>query len=600
MLRDEIILVLDHNFDVEVKRPEFVNLNINSFPFEDVLVETHPTRVIYIDLESTESGNPIINFYGKVARAVLFTKSVIGRKTTFGRSAFTITNKIQSIGTAYIDPNNHNLASIPIIFGRAVSGKKTTFGKISRAFNVDIQTTPTGGTTEIVDFYGDGTYGEDTYGTLIEYGSGEFSLAIGFGSTISGSIPVKQTSVGEVSLASHTTPFQRSRHSINIRARTTTGSSGVLKAALYEGAVNRSGDLVSEQSLTNTFANYKLDISEVAAATITDYSNLSIKFWGYDLGGNPLTFEIADIYLEVPIESGSVQHGVISSAFTFGRSVSGVITSKQTPIGQISLAAHSIPDTRTNHKIKVRARTTSGSNGVLKVALYEGANNRSGDLITQPLTNILAEYTLVILNSMAETISDYSNLSIKFWGYDINGSGLVFEVADIHLEVPVSSGNITQYGTISRAFTFGRSVSGVIPSTTKYGSVSRSITFTKAVSGIIKSKKTSIAEISLASHGTPSTRTNHSIKVRARTTSGSTGVLRAELYEGTTLRSGATSLETSALTNSLTDYTLAIPDSAAATITDYSNLSIKFWGFDGSGNVLTFEVADIYLELPPV
>lgn len=600
MLRDELILIFDRIFDVEVKTPSNANLNLDRFPYNEILVETNPMRVIYIDSVSIESGNQIIRRYGKVARAILFTKSVMARKKTFGRSDFRITNSIQTIGTAYLDPANHNLVSIPIVFGKGVSGRKTTFGRVARAFSVNIQTIPEGGSTGIIDFYGDGLYGADTYGTLITFGTGKFSLGIGFGSTISGNTLVKQTSIAEISLASHDIPFQRVRHSINIRARTTSGSSGVLKAALYEGSVNRSGDLVSAQPLTNTLTNYKLNIPEAAAATITDYSNLSIKFWGYDPAGNSLTFEIADIYLEVPIGTGSTHYGAISRAFTFEKSVSGTITSKQTPIGEISLAAHSIPNTRTNHKIKIRARTTSGSNGVIKAALYEGVNNRSGDLITQPLTNTLAEYTLIIFDSAAASISDYTNLSIKFWGYDINGSGLVFEISDIHLEVPISSGNITQYGTISKVFTLERAVSGVIPSTTKYGSLSSVITFTKAVSGIIKSKKTNKAEISLASHGTPSTRTNHSIKVRARTTSGSTGVLRAELYEGSTLRSGATTLETSALTNSLANYTLAIPDAAAATITDYSNLSIKFWGFDGSGNALTFEVADIYLELPTV
>lgn len=107
--------------------------------------------------------------------------------------------------------------------------------------------------------------------------------------------------------------------------------------------------------------------------------------------------------------------------------------------------------------------------------------------------------------------------------------------------------------------------------------------------------QTAVAEVSLASASTPDTRTSHSIKVRARTTAGA-GTLRAALYEGATNRSG--DLESSALTTSLADYTLAIPDAAAANITDYSNLGIRFWGYAASGGAIVFEVDQLWLEVP--
>jgi len=83
---------------------------------------------------------------------------------------------------------------------------------------------------------------------------------------------------------------------------------------------------------------------------------------------------------------------------------------------------------------------------------------------------------------------------------------------------------------------------------------------------------TTVGEISLASHGTPPARTNHSIKVRARVTSG-TGTLNVALYESTTNRSGDL---TQALTSTLTDYTIAIPDANAGNISSYANLGIRF------------------------
>lgn len=597
MLRDEIILELVPKADVELKPQPLINLDIDSLPIVPVSLDLDPTRVIIIDLQNlVDQEGAILHLYGKVARAILFTKAVLGRKKTFGKSALVIVNNIQTSGVANNIPSNHNLVALPIVFGKSVLGRKTTFARISLTVVTDITTTPSGGPVGVLDFYGDGLYGADTYGSNPSP-LNVISFNVGFGSTISGSTPFKQTAIAEISLASHGNPSVRTNHSIKIRARTTSGSGGIIKAALYEGAVNRSGDLFSAP-LSNSLANYTLPIPDVAAASITDYSNLSIRFWGYDVGGNPLVFEIADIYLELPVGTGSTQYGSVSRSITFTKAVSGNIGNKKTTTAEISLASHGIPSVRTNHVIKVRARTVSGSNGVIKAALYEGAINRSGDLISQPLTNTLADYDLIILDSLAATINDYSNLSIKFWGFDLNNSGLVFEVSKIYLQLPTSSGNVTWYGSISRAITFTKAVSGVIVTSTKYGALVRAITFVKAVSGIIKSKRTATAEISLASHGTPSVRTNHTIKVRARTVSGSTGVLKAELYEGTTVRSGSTPLVTSPLTNTLADYSLAIPDASVAAITSYSNLSIKFWGFDSAGNALVFEVSKIYLELP--
>ena len=227
-------------------------------------------------------------------------------------------------------------------------------------------------------------------------------------------------------------------------------------------------------------------------------------------------------------------------------------TPTSTTIAEISLAWHGTPSERTNHSIKIRARTTSGSTGVIKAALYEGANNRSGDLTSGTLTNSLADYSLDITDALTENITDYSNLSIRFWGYDSAGNALVFEVADVRLHLPTSSE--------------------------------------------IQPKITSVAELSLESYGTPLERTSHSIEVRARTTSGSTGVIKAALYEGVINRSG--DLTSGTLTNSLANYSLAITDETASAITDYSNLSVKFWGYDSNGNSLVFEVAEIYLSLP--
>jgi hypothetical protein len=107
----------------------------------------------------------------------------------------------------------------------------------------------------------------------------------------------------------------------------------------------------------------------------------------------------------------------------------------QTAVAEVSLASVSEPTTRTSHSIKVRARTTAGA-GTLKAALYEGATNRSGDLESSALTTSLADYTLAIPDASAANIIDYSNLSVRFWGYAAGGGSIVFEVDQVYVEVP--------------------------------------------------------------------------------------------------------------------------------------------------------------------
>ncbi len=488
----------------------------------------------------------------------------------------------------------YGVLSVPIGFNKFVIGRKKTYGRISLPIINTIITIPSS------NAYGDNIYGDDVYGNSAYsnpggpygesfYGSGVYSiigdsaanyegstsLPITFGASTSGIKSPMKTSVAEISLFPHEEPVTRTRHSIRVRARTLSGSTGVIKAALYEGTTKVSGvtDLVSDP-LTNILNDYVLDIPDSSVATITDYSNLSIRFWGHDSSISGLVFEVAEIYLELPVGAGASGFGSSTSlSVAFGSTISGNRISKTTPISEISLASHGIPSSRTNHSIKLRARTTSGSTGVIKAALYEGSTRRSGvaDLVTTPLTNVLSDYTLSIPNIDAASITNYSNLSIRFWGYTASGASLIFEISKMYLELPAAINS---------------------------GVVSLSIGFGSTVAGIKLSKATPIAEISLTPHSNSPSSTDHSIKLRARTTTGSTGVIKAALYEGSIRRSGITDLVTSPLTNSLGDYTLPISSVDAATITDYSNLSIRFFGYNPSGLGLIFEISEIYLEIP--
>lgn len=109
---------------------------------------------------------------------------------------------------------------------------------------------------------------------------------------------------------------------------------------------------------------------------------------------------------------------------------------KSTEVGEVGLELVDIPGTRTNHKIRIRGRLQGGT-GVFKAALYEGTTDRSGELTSSAVSLTLATYDLAVSDAAAAAITDYNNLSVKFWAYSANGNGTVAEIADIWLEMPL-------------------------------------------------------------------------------------------------------------------------------------------------------------------
>lgn len=108
---------------------------------------------------------------------------------------------------------------------------------------------------------------------------------------------------------------------------------------------------------------------------------------------------------------------------------------------------------------------------------------------------------------------------------------------------------------------------------------------------------TTVARLSLEGGSSPTDPdAEHTIAVRARKTSGAgTVTLSAACYEGANNRSG--NLTTSALTTSLADYTLPF---STPGITSYSNLELRVWADSSTGDTVDVEVAEIWLETPPV
>jgi hypothetical protein len=260
-----------------------------------------PEVTVLVDVDNLARTEGIHTFYGRILRPVTFVKAVLGRKTTFGQTTFTITNNRSTAG--YVGSGiKYGQIGRAFTFTKAVSGTKKTFGQIAFAIANNRYTAGNiiGDDNSLT--YGYGGYGDDAYNDgpppPVTY-QGATTLPITFSSAILGVQVPKSTPVAEISLASHATPSNRTQHSIKIRARTTTGSGGVIHAALYEGSTDRSGTLTTVP-LSNTLTDYTLTISDAAAAAITSYANLSIKVWGYNGSGPGLVFEVSRLYLELP------------------------------------------------------------------------------------------------------------------------------------------------------------------------------------------------------------------------------------------------------------------------------------------------------------
>ena len=132
-----------------------------------------------------------------------------------------------------------------------------------------------------------------------------------------------ETSQVKLSLASGSTPATQTNHAVAVRARVTSGT-GTLKAALYEGSTNRSGDL--SQALTTTFVNYFMPIADASAANITDYSNLELRLWGTTTGAS-VVFEVAQASLLIP-PAEAVATGEVILPITFERVTAARVTAK--------------------------------------------------------------------------------------------------------------------------------------------------------------------------------------------------------------------------------------------------------------------------------
>jgi hypothetical protein len=141
--------------------------------------------------------------------------------------------------------------------------------------------------------------------------------------------------------------------------------------------------------------------------------------------------------LAVTIESVDDSDGEEASDIDVAGAVS-------TEIIQLSLDSAATPEVRTGHALTVRARILNSSHSaVIRIQLFENVDARSTVLETDELTDSFADYVLPIDEADAETITDYTNLSVVLYGHSEVGDPAEFEISEVSLEIPLG---ITEKG----------------------------------------------------------------------------------------------------------------------------------------------------------
>ena len=116
-------------------------------------------------------------------------------------------------------------------------------------------------------------------------------------------------------------------------------------------------------------------------------------------------------------------------------------TPTQTPVAEVGIENLVTPDTRTGHEIHIAGQLGNfGDQGTIRAQLFEGGTARSAVLESTPwVTTSILEYTLPIANADAAAITNYNNLSIKFWGYSSAGKASLFQVDQVFLATPAGA-----------------------------------------------------------------------------------------------------------------------------------------------------------------
>ncbi len=190
-------------------------------------------------------------------------------------------------------------------------------------------------------------------------------------------------------------------------------------------------------------------------------SQIRVSFFEFEIprgGSNLTTVGLA----HTRAQGAPVAHWALSTspaALTRTRALGTAAVSGGTPkttgTAQLSLAAVSEPQTRTNHVLVVQARKTNGAHsGKIRVQLFEDGIAVTGLLETGELTTSLANYTLPVTDLEAASIGAYTGLEVRITGYAQTGTATVFEVSEVWLQTPAALPSV-EPGSVVHTRVFG-------------------------------------------------------------------------------------------------------------------------------------------------
>lgn len=122
----------------------------------------------------------------------------------------------------------------------------------------------------------------------------------------------RDTSVAKLSLDPGVTPATRTNHVFHFTARSIDSRQGTIRVDDYGGT----STYLETPTLTTSFVTYDLPIPDANAALISDYTALEVWFWGHSVLGEPVTFQIAEIFLTTP--EGAIAVAVTKFPYTGG------------------------------------------------------------------------------------------------------------------------------------------------------------------------------------------------------------------------------------------------------------------------------------------
>ena len=309
------------------------------------------------------------------------------------------------------------------------------------------------------------------------------------------------------------------------------------------------------------------------------------------------------------------------------------VVPKTTGTYRFSIAPLSTPQTRTQHKVIVRAaKTNAGHTGTVKIQVYEGGTARTAEIESSAISTTPTDYTIAIPDADAANIVSYNDLEVRARGFSSTSDPVTVRIYQAWLEIPEASPAFIDSGTVPVTITpsateqrestdastaplivtpAGAEYTEVVDAATAVVTITPSgvdvkeqggdsatvpVTITPSATEVVP-RTTGVYRFSISPLQVPQTRTEHKIMVRAaKTNAAHVGTVKVQLYEGATPITAE--IESTAVTTTPTDYTLSIPDADAEDISSYNDLEVRARGFSSTSDPTVFRIYQAWVEIP--